>query len=140
VFRREVHLSFSVYKVLDMLSSFEEGDGKGFPEIWTSDLKIQKQVSYHKTMAVLVYRINFYSFLKNNYFFRWKTFSEIFYFQIWYILTDTAEIWTVAGKASWDPANRQQKLRKLAKFLMTTFAYRSSSYLFYVVHSWHAVQ
>jgi hypothetical protein len=44
----------------------------------------------------------------------------------------------VAGKASWDPANRRQKIglvwkieRKLAKFLKTTFAYRSSSYLFY---------
>jgi hypothetical protein len=39
---------------------------------------------------------------------------------------------------SWDPANRRQKLglvwkkeRKLAKLLMTTFAYHSSSYLFY---------
>jgi hypothetical protein len=29
------------------LSSFEEGTGKGFPEIWSSDLKIQKQVVYH---------------------------------------------------------------------------------------------
>jgi hypothetical protein len=44
----------------------------------------------------------------------------------------------VAGKASWDPANRRQKLglvwktkRKLAKFLMNTFTYRSSSFLFY---------
>jgi hypothetical protein len=44
----------------------------------------------------------------------------------------------VAEKASWDPANRRQKLglvwktkRKLAKFLMNTFTYRSSSYLFY---------
>jgi hypothetical protein len=44
----------------------------------------------------------------------------------------------MAGKANWEPANRQQKLglvwkieRKLAKFFMTTFAYRSSSYLFY---------
>jgi hypothetical protein len=25
--------SYSVYKVLDLLSSFEEGTGKGFPEI-----------------------------------------------------------------------------------------------------------
>ncbi len=46
----------------------------------------------------------------------------------------------MAGKASWDPANRRQKLglvwkikRKLAKFLMITFAYRSSSYLFYAL-------
>ncbi len=45
----------------------------------------------------------------------------------------------MAGKASWDPANRRQKLglvwknrKKLAKFLMTTFAYRSS-YLFYAL-------
>jgi hypothetical protein len=33
VFRREVLFSFSEYKVLDLLSSFEKGDGKGFPEI-----------------------------------------------------------------------------------------------------------
>jgi hypothetical protein len=33
VFRREVLFSFSVYKVLDLLRSFEEGDEKGFPEI-----------------------------------------------------------------------------------------------------------
>jgi len=82
---------------------------------------------------------------KKNYFFKWKTFSEIFNFWNWYILSDTAEIWTVAGKASWDPANRRQKLglvwkieRKLAKFLMTTFAYRSSSYLFYGSGHWQA--
>jgi hypothetical protein len=32
-FDREVLFSYSVFKVLDLLSSFEEGDGKGFPEI-----------------------------------------------------------------------------------------------------------
>jgi hypothetical protein len=63
-----------------------------------------------------------------------KYFYEIFKFQNRFILTDTAVIKTVAGKASWDPAKRRQKLglvwkieRKLAKFLMTTFTYRSSS-------------
>jgi hypothetical protein len=33
VFRKEMLFSFSLYMVLDLLSSFEEGDGKGFPEI-----------------------------------------------------------------------------------------------------------
>ncbi len=44
----------------------------------------------------------------------------------------------MAGKASWDLANRWQKLglvwkieRKLAKLLMTTFTYHSPSYLLY---------
>jgi hypothetical protein len=33
MFRREVLFSYSIYKVLDLLSSFEEEDGKRFPEI-----------------------------------------------------------------------------------------------------------
>ncbi len=38
-----------------------------------------------------------------------KLVCEIFNFQSLQILTDTAEIRTVAEKASWDPANRFQK-------------------------------
>ncbi len=34
--------SYSVNKVLDLLSGF--GEGQGFAEFWTNDLKIQKQV------------------------------------------------------------------------------------------------
>jgi hypothetical protein len=61
-------------------------------------------------------------------------------FKVDNLLTDTAEIWTdAAEKASWDPANRTQKLglvweirKKSAK--MTTFTYCSPSYLFYGVY------
>ena len=40
--------SYSVYKVLDLLSSFKEGDGKGFAEIEpvTQDTKADATVNH----------------------------------------------------------------------------------------------
>ncbi len=42
-------------------------------------------------------------------FFLIKIVNQIFNFQSWYILIDTAEIRTMSEKASWDPANSRQK-------------------------------